>query len=188
MKRTLSFLLTIMVLCIVFSSLPSCKQLAKSGAKMLLSEKKDRSRSRVKHERNSTKKTSATGLVGVWGVEYELEDGTYGYEGIDFDDDDTFFYIIAVYDKTETELLSCSFSGDYSKSGNRISYSPDASSFTYEINSSIDVPTELRDLVSQMKNAMYGMRDTDDEIVLVNADKLILKDLSDGEEAEYFRE
>lgn len=37
-----------------------------------------------------------------------------------------------------------------------------------------------------MKNFIYGM--LDDEIVLVNADKLILKDLSDGENVEYFRE
>ena len=100
--------------------------------------------------------------------------------------DDTFVYIIEVNDNSDNELLSCSFSGDYRESGDIISYSPDTSSFTYELNSSIEDPTELLDYVSQMKSYMYSM--PDDEIVLVNADKLILKDLSDGENVEYFRE
>lgn len=188
MKRTLSFLLTIMVLSIMFTSLPSCKQLAKSGAKILLSYKKDRSRAGINRENNTDKKSSGTGLVGEWGVGYETEDGGSFYIGLDFDDDDTFFYIIIIADSSDNILLSCSFLGDYSKDGNRISYNPDTSSFSYKLNSAIDDPTELLDCVTQMKSVMYSMPDADDEIITVNADKLILKDLSDGELIEYFRE
>lgn len=188
MKRTLSFLLTIMALSIIFTSLPSCKQLAKSGAKILLSDKKDRSRAGINRKNNTDKKSSGTGLVGAWGVEYETEDGGSFYIGLDFDDDETFFYIIEITDSSDNVLLTCSFLGNYSKDGNRISYTPDTSSFSYDLNSAIDDPTELLDYVTQMKSAMFSMPDADDEIIKVNADKLILKDLSDGESIEYFRE
>lgn len=167
------------------TSLPSCKKLAKSGGRLLLADKKERSRSSAKRKKNSDKKTSSTGLVGEWGVEYEEDDG-YFYMGFDFEDDDTFFYMIEIYDKSYTELLSCSLSGNYSQVGDVIYYTPDTSSFTYELNSSVDDQIEFLDAINQLRSGMYDM--ANDKIVLVNADKLILKDLSDGEEIEYFRE
>ena len=186
MKRTLCILLTGLLCISLMTSLPSCKKLAKSGGRLLLADKKERSRSSGKRKKNSDKKTSATGLVGEWGVEYDLENGGYLYIGLDFEDDDTFYFMIEISDKSYKELLSCSFSGNYSQVGDVIYYTTDTSSFTYELNSSVDDPIELLDYVNQLRSGMYDW--SEDKIVLVNADKLILKDLSDGEETEYFRE